>query len=144
MTDAPVRVRIAPSPTGYLHVGTARTALFNYLFARHAEGEFLIRVEDTDRERSRPELIDPILDALRWLRLEWDEGIVYQSKRADLYAKYLKRFIDTGQAYYCFCSQEELLAEREKARAEKRDPKYNRKCLGLSVNEIKDRFDAGE
>ncbi|MEW5795358.1 MAG: glutamate--tRNA ligase [Candidatus Zixiibacteriota bacterium] len=144
MSDQPVRVRIAPSPTGYLHVGTARSALFNYLFARHTGGKFLVRIEDTDKERSKPEYLEPILDGLRWLRLNWDEAIVYQSQRSDLYAEYLKRSLDTGEVYYCFCSPQDLQTERDKAMAEKRDPKYNRKCLGLTKAEVERRLRAGE
>ncbi|RKX27248.1 MAG: glutamate--tRNA ligase [Candidatus Zixiibacteriota bacterium] len=144
MTSNPVKVRIAPSPTGYLHVGTARTAIFNYLFAKHNAGEFVVRIEDTDLERSKPELIDPILSALKWLGLEWDGEIVFQSKRSELYADYLQKFIQTGQAYYCFCSQEELKAAREKAKAEKKPLMYNRKCLGLSADEVQARIKAGE
>lgn len=144
MIDSSIRVRIAPSPTGYLHVGTARAALFNYLLARHYGGKFVVRIEDTDRERSRPELIDPILDAMKWLGLDWDEEIVYQSKRSDLYSEYIGKFLATDHAYYCFCSREELAAAREKARAEKGSFTYNRKCLGLSVDEALARIKAGD
>ncbi len=144
MSGKPVRVRIAPSPTGYLHVGTARSALFNYLFARHTGGRFLLRIEDTDRERSRPEFLEPILEGLTWLGMTWDEELVYQSRRSGLYADYLKRSVETRQAYYCFCSREDLKRERQKAMAEKRDPKYSRKCLGLSPGEVQARLAAGE
>jgi len=145
MTGSTVKVRIAPSPTGYLHVGTARTAIFNYLYARHVNGKFVVRIEDTDVERSKPELIDPILDALKWLHLDSDEEVVYQSKRSDIYAEYLGKFIESGHAYYCFCSPDELKAEREKARAEKRSfIGYNRKCMRLSQEEVQDRIEAGE
>ncbi|MCX6834726.1 MAG: glutamate--tRNA ligase, partial [candidate division Zixibacteria bacterium] len=144
MNDKPVRVRIAPSPTGFLHVGTARSALFNYLYARHMGGKFLVRIEDTDKERSRPEFLEPILDGLRWLGLNWDEDLVYQSQRSDLYTEYLQRFLKTGEGYYCFCSPAELQAQREQARLEKRDPKYNRKCLNLSKAEVEARLAAGE
>ena len=144
MSDLPVRVRIAPSPTGYLHVGTARSALFNYLYARHTGGKFLVRIEDTDKDRSRSEFLEPILDGLRWLGLNWDEDLVYQSRRQDLYAEYLKRFLETGSAYYCFCTPADLQAQREQAMAEKRDPKYNRKCLGLAEAEVNARLAAGQ
>lgn len=144
MPDKSIKVRIAPSPTGYLHVGTARAALFNYLFARHNGGKFVLRLEDTDTERSKPEFIEPIIDALKWLELNWDEEIVFQSRRQDLYAQYLRRFLETDRAYYCFCSKEELEAERQKARAEKRPMKYSRKCLSLTPEEIKARLGAGE
>jgi nondiscriminating glutamyl-tRNA synthetase len=144
MSDKPVRVRIAPSPTGFLHVGTARSALFNYLYARRTGGKFLVRIEDTDKERSRPEFLEPILDGLRWLGLNWDEDLVYQSQRSDLYTEYLQRFLNTGEAYYCFCSPAELQVQREQARLEKRDPKYDRKCLSLSKAEVEARRAAGE
>ena len=138
------RVRIAPSPTGYLHVGTARTALFNYLFARHYGGTFVVRIEDTDTERSRPELIDPILDALKWLGLESDEPLVFQSKRNDLYEKYVQRFLKTGQAYYCFSTNEEVEAERAKAREEKRQPKFKDRDSDPMSAEVQARIAAGE
>jgi len=144
MTEPPVRVRIAPSPTGYLHVGTARAALFNFLYARHTGGKFLVRIEDTDKERSKPEFLEPILGSLQWLGLDWDEDVVYQSQRTARYTEYLERFLKTGEAYYCFCSPEDLKAQREQAMAEKRDPKYNRTCLGLSQTEIEARLKAGE
>ncbi|MCP4684926.1 MAG: glutamate--tRNA ligase [bacterium] len=144
MSERPVKVRIAPSPTGYLHVGTARAALFNYLYARHNDGKFVLRLEDTDVARSKPEFIQPILDALKWLELDWDEEIVFQSKRSELYAEYLERFLKTDRAYHCFCSREELEAERKQARADKRSMKYSRKCLSLSKEEIQAKLDAGE
>ena len=143
MIDTPVKVRIAPSPTGYLHVGTARAALFNYLYARHTGGQFVLRIEDTDRERSKVEFIEPILEGLRWLGLNADQPPVHQSQREALYAEYLKRFIDSGHGYYCFCTPDELKAERERAMAEKRDPKYSRKCLGLSRDEVAKRLKDG-
>jgi nondiscriminating glutamyl-tRNA synthetase len=144
MSANPVRVRIAPSPTGYLHVGTARAALFNFFYARNTGGKFLVRIEDTDQERSKNEFIEPILEGLRWLGLNWDEELIYQSQRSALYTAYVERFIKTGQAYYCFCSPQDLQADREKARAEKRDPRYNRKCLGLSQAEVEARLKVGE
>ena len=144
MTTTPVRVRIAPSPTGYLHVGTARTAVFNWLFARHSGGKFLVRIEDTDAERSKPELIEPILSALTWLGLDWDEEILYQSRRMHLYAESAKKILDTPYGYRCFCSTQQLDEDRKLAQAEKRAPKYNRRCLALSPDEVKRRVDAGE
>lgn len=143
MTDPSVKVRIAPSPTGYLHVGTARAALFNYLFARHTGGKFLVRIEDTDKARSKKEFIQPILDGLQWLGLNWDNELIYQSQRKGLYADHLKRFLETDYAYYCFCSREELQARREKAIAEKGDLRYDRKCLALSDDEVQARLKAG-
>jgi len=98
------RVRFAPSPTGYLHVGGARTALFNWLFARHEGGTFILRVEDTDVERNKPELVDGILESLRWLGLDWDEGPIFQSRRMELYSAAAHRVLDAGHAYLCFCA----------------------------------------
>lgn len=144
MTDKPVRVRIAPSPTGYLHVGTARAALFNYLYARHTGGKFLVRIEDTDKERSKTEFIEPILDGLRWLGLNWDEELVFQSQRQDRYAEALSQFLETDHAYYCFCSKELLHEKRQAAVAEKRSTRYDRTCLALSNDDIQARIDAGE
>lgn len=104
-TDKP-RVRFAPSPTGYLHVGGARTALFNWLFARHEGGTFILRVEDTDVERNKPELVDGILDGLRWLGLDWDEGPIFQSKRLELYRAAAEKLLAAGAAYHCYCAPE--------------------------------------
>jgi glutamyl-tRNA synthetase len=101
-SDKP-RVRFAPSPTGYLHVGGARTALFNWLFARHEGGTLLLRIEDTDVERNRPELTDGILESLRWLGLDWDEGPYFQSQRLELYRSAAQRLLDAGAAYFCYC-----------------------------------------
>ena len=114
-----VRVRFAPSPTGFLHMGGVRTALFNWLFARHHGGKFLLRIEDTDRERSKDEYVDVILDAMAWLGMRHDEDIVYQSKRMDAHVALAQRLLDEGKAYKCFCTPEELTAMREKATAEK-------------------------
>jgi nondiscriminating glutamyl-tRNA synthetase len=144
MSSSNIRVRIAPSPTGYLHVGTARTAIFNYLFARHEGGKFLIRIEDTDAERSDSSLIEPILSALKWLGIESDEPVVYQSARLELYKKHVKTLLENDHGYRCFCTPAELEAEREKARAEKRPPRYSRKCLGLSPSEVEQRVSAGQ
>lgn len=138
-----IRVRIAPSPTGYLHVGTARTAIFNWLFARRHEGRFIVRIEDTDIERSRTELIQPILDALAWLGLDWDEGPYYQSKRMDHYKPYADQLLESGYAYRCFCTAEELEETRKKALAAKEPLQYNRKCLHLSEDEIADNLARG-
>ncbi len=132
-----IRVRIAPSPSGYLHVGTARTAIFNWLFARHHGGKFLVRIEDTDTARSDADLIGPILDALKWLGLDWDEEPIYQSQRLDRYKVYVNKLLESGYAYRCYCTPDELEAERQKAMAEKRPPKYDRKCLNRSEAEAK-------
>lgn len=144
MTDKPVRVRIAPSPTGYLHVGTARTAVFNWLFARHTGGQFLVRIEDTDQERSKPELIEPILDAMRWLGLTWDEEIVYQSSRLGQYNQYAQKILQLGKGYRCFCTPGDLERAREKAKADKGPQKYDRRCLALNDSEIQRRVASGE
>ncbi|MEW6050011.1 MAG: glutamate--tRNA ligase [Candidatus Zixiibacteriota bacterium] len=144
MTPDQIRVRIAPSPTGYLHVGTARTAIFNFLFARHNGGRFLIRIEDTDVERSDASLIEPILSALKWLALDWDEEVVYQSTRMKLHREYVQKLLDSGHGYRCFCAPSELEAERARATAEKRAPKYSRKCLALTPAQIDVKLSAGE
>jgi glutamyl/glutaminyl-tRNA synthetase len=103
-----IRVRIAPSPTGFFHIGTARTALFNWLFARNNGGKFVLRIEDTDLERSEKKFEDDIIAGLKWLDLDYDEGPVRQTDRLDIYKKYLKQLLDKGAAYYCFCTKEEL------------------------------------
>ena len=129
MPDRPVRVRMAPSPTGPLHVGSARTALFNWLFARHHGGAFVLRIDDTDLERSTAEDEEYIYDGFRWLGLEWDEGPVRQSERLDIYREEAARLIASGHAYRCYCTPEELEAERRQAQAEKRPYVYSRRCL---------------
>jgi len=144
MNDKPVRVRIAPSPTGYLHVGVARTGVFNWLFARNTGGKFLIRIEDTDLERNQLELVQPILDALKWLGMESDEEVVHQSSHLDVYKEYAKKILESGKGYRCFCTPDELKAAREKAVAEKAPQIYDRKCLKLTSEEIKAKLDAGE
>ncbi len=144
MASPDVRVRIAPSPTGYLHVGTARTAIFNFLLARHTGGKFLIRIEDTDVERSEAFLVEPILSALKWLGLIWDEQVIYQSQRTELYRSYGQKLLESGHGYRCFCTTHELEAARARATAEKRSSMYNRKCLGLSTEQIDAKLAAGE
>ncbi len=128
---ATVRTRFAPSPTGHLHLGGARTALFNYLFARHHGGRFILRIEDTDRERSRPEFVNAILEGLRWLGLDYDEGPYFQSERHDLYRQKVEELLAGGHAYYCFCSPEQLEEQRRRAQAEGRRAAYDRRCRGL-------------
>jgi glutamyl-tRNA synthetase len=125
---AQIRTRFAPSPTGYLHIGGARTALFNYLFARHYGGKFILRIEDTDRERSTPEAIQAILDALTWLRLEWDEGPFYQTERYPLYKEKIRQLLAGGKAYPCICTAQELDTKRKLAQQEKRKPAYDGTC----------------
>lgn len=123
-----VRTRFAPSPTGYLHIGGARTALFNWLFARRNNGKFVLRIEDTDAERSTDESIQAILDGMNWLGLTWDEGPFFQSKSFDLYREHAKRLLDDGVAYRCYCTAGELEARREAALKEGRPPKYDGRC----------------
>ncbi|HEX5600379.1 MAG TPA: glutamate--tRNA ligase [Hyphomicrobiaceae bacterium] len=117
--------RFAPSPTGFLHIGGARTALFNWLYAKHTGGKFLLRIEDTDRERSTKEAIDAILDGLKWLELDWDDEPVFQSTRVDRHREVVEELLRTGNAYRCYCTPEELEAMRKKAEAEGRPPVYN-------------------
>ena len=130
MTD--IRVRFAPSPTGYLHVGGARTALYNWLFARNVGGVLILRIEDTDVDRSKPELTTAILESLQWLGLNWDEGPFYQSQRLDRYRELAAEIERTGHAYPCFCTQEELQAKRTQAEAERRAWKYDGTCRALT------------
>ena len=120
-----VVVRFAPSPTGFLHIGGARTALFNWLYARHHGGKFLLRIEDTDRVRSTPEAVSAIIDGLDWLGLAWDDEIVHQSARAPRHAEVARQLLAAGRAYYCYCTPPELEAMREQARAEKRSVRYD-------------------
>ncbi len=127
-----VRVRLAPSPTGKLHIGTARTAVFNWLFARHHGGTFLLRVEDTDLERSRPEHTENILEGLTWLGLTWDEGPFFQSQRLELYRQSVQRLLDQGLAYYCYCTPAELEAMREAQKAKGEAPRYDNRHRHLS------------
>ena len=138
-----VRVRIAPSPSGNLHVGTARTALFNYLFAKKNNGKFVLRIEDTDAERTKQEYIDNIFDSLKALGLNWDEGPdvggpygpYTQSERFDIYPKYVQELLDKGFAYECFCTPEELEAEKEEATKNKKAYVYSKKCENLTEEE---------
>src|SRR5579871_4718934 len=118
------RVRFAPSPTGYLHVGGARTALFNWLFARHHGGTLVLRIEDTDLERSTTEMVEGILQGLRWLGLNWDEGPYFQTQRMELYKALGAKLVASGHAYYCFCTKEELEQRRAAASAAGRPPRY--------------------
>lgn len=127
-----VRVRLAPSPTGNLHIGTARTAVFNWLFARHHGGTFILRVEDTDLERSRPEYTQNILDGLTWLGLTWDEGPFFQSERLDLYRQAIQTLLDRGLAYRCYTSSEELDQLRERQKARNEAPRYDNRHRDLT------------
>jgi len=121
----PVRTRFAPSPTGYLHLGGARTALFSWAFARHHGGTFILRIEDTDLERSTPEAVQAILDGMAWLGLQHDEGPFYQTRRMDRYRQVIDQLLAEGKAYYCYSSQEEVEAMRERARARGEKPRYD-------------------
>ena len=125
------RVRFAPSPTGYLHVGGARTALFNWLFARHFGGTLILRIEDTDFERSSEEMVEGILVGMRWLGLDWDEGPFYQSQRLDLYRQTAEKLLASGHAYPCFCTKSELEQRRAAAVAAGRPPMYDRRCRSI-------------
>jgi glutamyl-tRNA synthetase len=146
------RVRFAPSPTGYLHVGGARTALFNWLFARRLGGVFVLRVEDTDLERSSDEMVGGILDGLRWLGLDWDEGPgiggelgpYFQSERLDRHRAMAERLVAGGHAYYCYCTNDELKAKREAAEAAGGAWRYDRTCCALTPDEIAARERAGQ
>ena len=139
--DQQVRVRFAPSPTGSLHIGGVRTALFNWLFARKHNGVFILRSEDTDKERSKKEYEDEIIEAMRWVGLDWDEGIqkekgdecYRQSERTEIYANHLKKLLDENKAYYCYCTKEELEAQKQSMLAEGLPPKYSGHCRLLTT-----------
>ena len=150
-TTEPVRVRFAPSPTGHLHIGGARTALFNWLFAKRHNGTFVLRIDDTDEQRSTAESMREIYESLNWLGLEWDEGEQVggnyapytQSERRSIYQKYIQKLIESGSAYYCYCTTDELAQRRQLAQDENRLPHYNRKCLQLTTTEQKLIVDQG-
>ena len=131
-----VRVRFAPSPTGHLHIGGARTALFNWLFARHHNGKFILRIEDTDRSRSTEEYIESIIESIKWLGLDWDEGPFRQTDRMETYRTYAYKLLEEGKAYRCYCTPEELEERRQKAMKEGKPPRYDRRC-----REIKETLD---
>ena len=146
------RFRIAPSPTGSIHVGTARTALYNWLLARKSGGTFVLRVEDTARDRNRPEFERAIYSGLAWLGLDWDEGPdvgggygpYRQSERLPRHRRHLQRLFDRGHVYRCFCSREQLAAERKAAQRAKLPPRYSGRCRNLSESEVRSRLEAGE
>jgi glutamyl-tRNA synthetase/nondiscriminating glutamyl-tRNA synthetase len=152
MANSAVRVRFAPSPTGHLHVGNARTALFNWLFARQNSGTMALRIEDTDIERSQARFEGQLIDDLKWLGLDWDEGPdvggphapYRQSDRLDVYREYGERLLDEGKAYLCFCSEEDLQKERDRAQAENLQQVYSGKCREIDRGEAKRRRAAGE
>jgi glutamyl-tRNA synthetase len=147
-----IRVRFAPSPTGALHIGGARTALFNWLFARNKGGKFILRIEDTDRQRSTLEANRAIFNGLEWLGLDWDEGPnvdgnygpYYQTQRLGIYEKYINRLVEEGKAYYCFCTPEELDQKRKEAAARKEAPRYDGKCRKRAESEIKELLASGK
>ena len=142
------RVRIAPSPTGYFHIGTARTAIFNWLFAKKYGGKFIVRIEDTDKERSKIEFEKDIIEQIKWLGLDWDEGVEIggdfgpyrQSECLDLYEKYLKQLISEKKAYYCFCTQEELEIKKQEMTARGESPKYDGYCRNLKPEEVEEKL----
>lgn len=153
-----IRVRFAPSPTGYLHIGGARTALFNWLYARHRSGQFLLRIEDTDQERSTQDFLQSQLESLKWLELHWDNHLdnkkdnqektsyklYQQSQNLETYQKYAQRLLDKGQAFYCFCSDEELSKKRQLAIAQKTSPHYDGRCHKFSLKEAQAKLALGE
>ena len=156
-----VRTRFAPSPTGFLHIGGARTALFCWLFARHNKATFILRIEDTDEVRSTRESVDAILQSMSWLGLDWDEGPLltkreegwdekgshgpyFQMKRTEHYRRYVKQLVDEGKAYPCYCAAEEIDAMRKLAESEKRNFRYDRRCRGLTADQRKEREAAGK
>jgi glutamyl-tRNA synthetase len=132
-TTNKVRVRFAPSPTGALHIGGIRTALFNWLFARHHGGTFILRIEDTDQTRSTDESIRIILDGMKWIGLDWDEGPFRQTERMQIYQEHVDQLLKAGKAYRCYCTPEELEARRKEAMAAGKPPKYDRKCRSLTA-----------
>jgi len=130
-----IRTRFAPSPTGFLHIGSARTALFNYLFAKQNKGKFILRIEDTDKERSKKEFEEDIIKNLKWLKLNWDEKY-NQSQRTDIYEKYIKKLLSENRAYYCFCTKEELEDMKQEQMSRGEAPRYNGKCAKLSKQQV--------
>ena len=139
-----IKTRFAPSPTGDLHVGGLRTALFAYLFAKKNNGEFLLRIEDTDQSRYKKDSVDSILDGLKWAGINWDnKEIIYQSSRIEIYQKHAKQLVNEGNAYYCFCTQETLAEMRQLQEQNKQAPKYDRRCLNLTQEEIEEKLKSG-
>ena len=128
-----VITRFPPSPTGYLHIGGARTALFNWLWARKTGGKFVLRIEDTDTVRSTKASVDAIFDSLHWLGIDWDEGPFFQTERYPIYREYIQRLVASGHAYYCSCSPEAVDAMREAAKANGKRPMYNKQCRNLDL-----------
>ena len=161
-----IRTRFAPSPTGFLHIGSTRTALFNFLFTKKYQGRFILRIEDTDPLRSKPKFEENIIESLKWLGIEWDEGPIAnaqnqkskiknqkyigdygpyrQSERGDIYAKYLEKLLKDGKAYYCFCSEEELEARRQEQMSRGEPPQYDGRCAKLSSGTVKKKLAEGK
>ncbi|MCJ7810562.1 MAG: glutamate--tRNA ligase, partial [Desulfobulbaceae bacterium] len=133
MDSTHIVTRFPPSPTGYLHIGGARTALFNWLYTKQNGGKFILRIEDTDEERSSEEATKAIIESMEWLGLTWDEGPYFQSKRYDLYNAFIEKLLKKGLAYHCHCSQEELNTRREEAKKKGLKPKYDGKCRNLGL-----------
>ncbi len=129
-----VKTRFAPSPTGYLHIGGVRTALYSWLHARQNNGKFILRIEDTDRERSTQESVDAIIEGMNWIGLDYDEGPIFQTDRFDRYAEVIKKLLEQGDAYHCACTREELDAMRENQRENKEKPRYNGKCRDANID----------
>ena len=134
-----VRTRFPPSPTGFLHIGGARTALFNWLFTRHHKGKFVLRIEDTDVARSTEEAVTAILDSMQWLGMDWDEGPFFQSQRLVIYQEHVEKLLSEGKAYRCYCTSEELEEKRKSALQERRKPKYDGTCRNLAPPPYPDR-----
>ena len=130
--SVPIKVRFAPSPTGFLHIGGVRTALFNWLFARNKGGKFVLRIEDTDLSRSTEESIQEILESMRWLELDWDEGPFQQTARQQIYSQKVEQLLATGKAYHCYCTPEELDKKRNEAQQKGLKPKYDGTCRDRS------------
>ncbi len=139
-----VRVRFAPSPTGPFHIGNLRTALFNHFFTKKHQGTFILRIEDTDKERSKKEWEEGIIESLRWLGIEWQEGPIYQSKRTEIYQKYLEKLLAQEKIYHCFCSPEELEAQRQYLMSIGKPPRYDGKCRDLPKSEVEERLKKGD
>lgn len=139
-----IRVRFAPSPTGYLHIGGARTALFNYYFAKRYNGKFILRIEDTDRERLKEDSVSQILSSMKWLGMDWDEGPYFQSERTGFYKREVGRLLEEGKAYYCFCTEGDIEKEREEQKRLKVPYRYSGKCSRLSKEEIENNIKEGK
>ena len=151
-SDSPYRVRFAPSPTGHVHLGSARTALYDYVIAKKTKGKFILRIEDTDRKRLVEGAEEELISGLHWLGIDWDEGPLKggpyapyrQSERKEIYQKYAKELIDKERAYYCFCSQARLQKVREETRKQKKQPHYDGLCKNIPLEEAEERIRNGE